>query len=168
MIRFQAIHGTIIMISDFLMSGQEELAGCSKIMSVEQEEGTIVNFIVEPTTYFVDHAMVQLGDRVIGFYDANAPVPLIYPPQFQAIVMAKETPYYNVKVDYFNSQLASADGQLKLNLTPWTQIELQNGQAFNKMPVNRYLIVVYGPSTKSIPAQTVPFKIIVMCISNNK
>ena len=109
MIRFQAIRGTIVMISDFLMSGKEELAGCSKLMSVEQENGTLVNFIVEPTTYFVDHVMVQLGDRVIAFYDANAPVPLIYPPQFQAIVMAKDTPYYDVKADYFDSQLVSAE-----------------------------------------------------------
>ena len=35
--------------------------------------------------------MVTLGDMVTGFYDANAPVPLIFPPQFRAIVMAKDT-----------------------------------------------------------------------------
>jgi hypothetical protein len=167
MIRFQAFYGTITMINDLWTNGNEELAGCFKLMSVENEDGTIVNFVVEPTTYFVEHVMVQVGDRVIGFYDANAPALLIYPPQFRAIVMAKDIPYYNVKVDYFDSQLVSGDGQLKLNIAPGTQIILQNDQVFTRIPVNRYLIVLYGASTKSIPAQTTPYKIIVMCRSNN-
>ena len=100
---------------------------------------------------------------VTGFYDANAPVPMIFPPQFRAIVMARDTQYQNVKVDYFNNQLVSSDNNLKLNIAPWTQIVLENGQAFTRNPANRNLIVVYGATTKSIPAQTTPYKIIVMC-----
>ncbi len=107
--------------------------------------------------------MVGIGDWVTGFYDADAPVPLIYPPQFRAIVMVKNVPYLNVKVDYFNSQLESRDGKLKLNIAPTAQIVLKNGQAFTGNPANRNLIVVYGPATKSIPAQTTPYKIVVMC-----
>lgn len=167
MIRFKAFHGTITMINDLWINGNEELAGCFKLMSVENDDGTLVNFVVEPTTYFVPHMMVQVGNRVIGFYDTNAPAPLIFPPQYRAIVMARDTPYYNVKVDYFDSQLISLDGQLKLNIAPNTQIILQNDQAFNGNPANRYLIVVYGASTKSIPAQTTPYMIIVMCRSEN-
>lgn len=125
--------------------------------------GTLVNFVVTPNTYFVDHVMVSRGDMVTGFYDANAPVPLIFPPQFRAIVMARDTLYQNVKVDYFNSQLLSSDNNLKLNIAPRTQIVLENGQAFSNNPANRNLIVVYGATTKSIPAQTTPYKIIVMC-----
>lgn len=163
MIRFQDFSGTITMINDFWINSNEELAGCFKIMSVENETGTVVNFVVGPDTYFVEYKMVHTGDIITGFYDANAPVPLIYPPQYRAIVMAKNTPYYNVKVDYFNSQLVSGDGQLKLNIGPATRIKLQNGQAFTGNPANRYLIVLYGASTKSIPAQTIPYQIIVMC-----
>ena len=32
-----------------------------------------------------------------------------------------------------------------------------------KITTNRNLIVIYGATTKSIPAQTTPYKIIVMC-----
>ncbi len=111
----------------------------------------------------VDHFMAVVGDRITGFYDANAPVPLIYPPQYRAIVMAKDNPYQNVKVDYFNSQLVSSDGMLKLNISPNTLILLENGQAFTGNLSNRNLIVVYGATTRSTPAQTTPYKIIVMC-----
>ena len=100
---------------------------------------------------------------VTGFYDADAPVPLIFPPQYRAIVMTIDSPYQSVKVDFFNRQLESSDGSLKLNISPSTQILLENGQLFNRNPANRNLIVVYGATTRSIPAQTTPYQIIVMC-----
>jgi hypothetical protein len=162
MAAFLSFSGIITMIDDF-STGAGEPTGCYKLMTVQNRDGNIVNFVVSPATYFVDHTMVAVGDPVIGFYDANAPVPLIYPPQYQAIVMTKVTVGQNVKVDYFNSQLISSDGMLKINITPFTQILLENGQAFTKNPANRNLIVVYGAVTMSIPAQTTPYRIIVMC-----
>ena len=162
MATFLSFLGTITRIDDFF-TGSEEPSGCYKLISVQNRDGSMVNFVVTPTTYFVDHIMVAVGESVIGFYDANSPVPLIFPPQYQAVVMAKATVGQNVKVDYFNSQLISSDGMLKINITPFTQILLENGQVFTKNPANRNLIVVYGPTTRSIPAQTTPYKIIVMC-----
>jgi hypothetical protein len=91
------------------------------------------------------------------------PALLIYPPQYQALVMVKDSPYQNVKVDYFNNQLESSDGQLKLNISPYTRIVLTNGQSFSRRPANRDLIVIYGAVTQSIPAQTTPYRIIVLC-----
>lgn len=163
MVKFQPFSGTVTMINDFSVSPNSESEGCYKVMSLVDGSGRQVNFIVEPKTYFLDHAMVAVGDRVTGYYDADAPVPMIYPPQYRALVMVKETPSQNVKVDFFNSQLVSSDGMLKLNLSPGTQILLENGQRFTKSPANRNLIVVYGPSTFSIPAQTTPYRIIVLC-----
>jgi hypothetical protein len=162
MVIFNSFSGIITMIDDF-WTGDEQRAGCYKIMRVESPDGNLVNFIVQPTTYFVGHVMVAVGDMVTGYYDANAPVPAIYPPQLRAIVMARVTPNQNVKVDYFNSQLISSDGSLKLNIAPDTRIVLENGQAFTGDPANRDLIVVYGPTTRSIPAQTAPYEIIVLC-----
>ena len=107
--------------------------------------------------------MVFVGDEVTGYYDGDAPVPLIYPPQYHALVMVKEHPYQNVKVDYFDEQLVSRDGKLKLNLSSYTSIVLRNGQVFTRNPANRNLIVIYGPTTRSIPAQTIPFQIVVWC-----
>jgi len=160
---FQPFHGMVTKINDFWIDASGENTGCYKLMSVENGYGNSVNFVVSPTTYFVDHVMLAPGDMVTGFYDGNAAVPLIFPPQFRAIVMAKDSLYQNVKVDYFNNQLVSSDNNLKLNIAPWTQIVLENGQAFSKNPTNRKLIVIYGATTKSIPAQTSPYKIIVMC-----
>lgn len=162
MATFNSFSGIITAIDDF-WAGSGGKAGCTKLVSVEDHQGNPVNFIVIPATYFVDHAMVQVGDPVTGFYDANAPTLLIFPPQYQAIVMAKATGYQNVKVAYFNSQLVSSDGTLKLNISPSTQLILENGQYFSGDPANRDLIVIYGATTRSIPAQTTPSKIIAMC-----
>lgn len=162
MTNFKAFKGTVTMIDDFSI-GQNNEAGCYKLIAVENENGTLVNFVVAPTTYFVDHVRVAVGDRITGFYDANALVPLIFPPQFRALVMAKDTPNQNVKVAFFNSNLESSDGTLRLNISPHTQILLENGQAFTGSIANRNLIVAYGVTTRSIPAQTTPDKVIVMC-----
>lgn len=161
--KFASFHGTITMITDFSVSSSGKDAGCYKLMTVQNSSGDIVNFAVGPDTYFVYHITLSAGDNVTGFYDANAPAILIFPPQYKALVMAKDSAYENVKVDYFNNELISSDNSLKLNIAPCTKIVLENSQLFTGNPENRNLIVVYGPSTKSIPAQTVPYKIIVMC-----
>ena len=164
MAAFGSFFGIVTMISDF-WTGSEAPSGCYKLMTVQNSDGNTVNFVITPTTYFVDHINISVGNPVIGFYDLNAPVPLIYPPQYRAVVMARLTQNQNVKVDFFNNQLISSDGTLKLIIGSFTQIIQENGQVFTANPANRNLIVVFGASTKSITAQTVPYKVIVMCQS---
>jgi hypothetical protein len=161
-VQFASFQGVVTSIVD-LPTQNGENQGCVKLVTVENGTGGIVNFVVSPMTYFVDQAMVAVGDLVTGYYDINTPVILIYPPQYQALIMVKNSPYQQVKVDHFNAQLVSSDGQLKLNLSPYTQILLRNGQPFTKNPANRNLIVIYSMSTMSIPAQTTPYRIIVWC-----
>ena len=162
-VNFLSFHGTVAAINDFFVTANNEGQDCYKLLSVENQNQETVNFVIAPTTYFVNHAIVSAGDQVTGYYDGNAPVPLIYPPQYRALIIVKEIPYQHVKVSYFNSQFVSADGQLKLNITPNTPILLINGQVFSKNPANRNLIVIYGPTTRSIPGQTTPYQIIVWC-----
>ncbi|KAB2333965.1 hypothetical protein [Bacillus mesophilum] len=162
MIKLIPFQGTVTMITD-LMGQNGEGAGCSKLMTVENSMGSIVNFVVTPATYFAEHEAVAAGDMVTGYYDGNAPAILIYPPQYPAIVMVKEKPYQNVKADYFNTQLISSNGELQLIISPYTQILLTNGQPFSGSIANRNLIVFYGTATNSVPAQTNPYKIIVLC-----
>lgn len=161
--KISSVYGTVTMIQDYSVGSNEELTGCYKLMSLLREDGTIINFVISPTTYFLDRVRVSIGDRVTGFYDVNVPVILIYPPQYQALIITKDNPYQNVKVDYFDNQLVSSDGQLQLNISNYTSILLPNDQPFTLNPANRNLLVVYGPTTMSIPAQTTPYKIIVMC-----
>lgn len=163
MVNFKSFRGTVTQINDFMVGQNGEGEGCYKLMTVEDGLGGIVNFVVAPTTYFVDHEMVTIGNQITGYYDGDVPVPMIYPPQYRALIIVKDNINQNVKVDFFNNQLVSSDGQLKLNLTPYTPIFLRNDQPFTKSPRNRNLIVIYGPTTRSIPAQTTPIEIIVWC-----
>jgi hypothetical protein len=163
MVNFKSFRGVVTQIDDFPIGQNGEKEGCYKLMTVEDSTQGIVNFVVSPSTYFVNQEIVTVGDQVTGYYDGDAPVPLIYPPQYRALVVVKENNYQNVKVDFFNNQLVSSDGQLQLNLSAYTLILLKNGQPFSKNLANRNLIVIYGPTTRSIPAQTTPYKIIVWC-----
>ncbi|MDP4178885.1 MAG: hypothetical protein Q8900_11160 [Bacillota bacterium] len=161
-IKFAYFSGTVTRIENYYIS-KDTSEGCYKLMTLESTDKGDVNFVISPQTYFVDHKAIAVGDVVTGFYNANEPVPLIYPPQYNAIVIAKDTQNQNVTVDYFNNQLISSDGNLKLNIDSSTKIILTNDQPFSIYPKNRNLIVVYGPTTKSIPAQTTPYKIVVLC-----
>lgn len=160
---FLSFSGFVTMISDFQTGPSDQDGGCYRLLSIDNGYGEMVNFVVGPDTYFVNHEIVSIGDQVTGFYDANAPAPLIFPPQYRAVVIAKEKRSQNVKVDYFNRKFKSSDGSLRLNISLETEILLENGQLFNRNPANRNLIVVYGATTRSIPAQTTPSQIIVMC-----
>ncbi len=164
MATFGSFFGIVTNISDF-RTGNEAQLGCYKLMTVQNNDGNTVNFVITPTTYFVDHVIISVGNSVAGFYDLNAPVPLIYPPQYRAVVMAILTQNQNVKVDFFDNQLISSDSTLKLIISPFNQIIQENGQVFTANSTNKNLIVVFGASTMSIPAQTVPYKIIVICQS---
>ncbi|WP_303968952.1 hypothetical protein [Sporosarcina ureae] len=158
----ESFSGVVMVINDFY-TGQNNDSGCYMLMTVDNGRGNVVNFVVEPTTYFVHQVKILVGDRVTGFYDADAATPMIYPPQFRAIVMSKDSKRENVKVDSFNRRLQSSDGTLQLNLSPQTEILSTNGQYFTGNIADRNLIVLYSSATRSIPAQTTPHKIIVIC-----
>jgi hypothetical protein len=161
MIKFYSFSGFVSAIQEFAFNS--ESTGCNKLLTVIDRSGNIVNFVISPDTYFTDQQIVRTGDYVTGYYDGNAPAILIYPQQYSALIAVKYDPNQNVKVAYFDNYLISDDGQLKLNIAPTTIIMLRNGQPFTGNPANRNLIVFYGPTTRSIPAQTTPDKIIVWC-----
>jgi hypothetical protein len=162
MAEFRSFSGIIASIGDF-WTGAEGPNHCYKLISLQGGDGSVVNFVVSPDTYFVDNATMTPGVAATGFYDINVPVPMIYPPQYRAVVMARASQNQNVKVAFFDSQLVSSDGMLKLNIGPYTPITAENNQFFTGSPANRNLVVVYGPATMSIPAQTTPYRIIVLC-----
>jgi len=163
MVNFKSFRGIVTQINDFPVGQNRDAEGCYKLLTVEDSAGGVVNFVVSPSTYFVNQEIVRPGDWITGYYDGDAPVPMIYPPQYRALIIVKESNYQNVKVDFFDNHLMSNDGQLQLNLSPSTVILLKNGQPFSRNPANRNLIVIYGATTRSIPAQTTPNEIIVWC-----
>src|SRR5690625_541703 len=95
-INFQSFHGYVSQIQEYMINQNSENAGCYQLISVTNGSESFVHFIISPTTYFVDQAIIAVGDLITGYYDGDAPVPLIYPPQYQALVIVKENPYQHV------------------------------------------------------------------------
>lgn len=157
MVQLGSVRGTVRNIQDFHESG------CVKLVAVETEQGSIVNMIIEQNTYVVDQTMLSIGDQIITFYDLNAPVITIYPPQYRAEIVVKVRDRMDVYVGYFTRNLISIDNEIQLNISRSTRITTRNGQLFTNRLDNRMLIVIYGAATKSIPAQVTPSRIIVQC-----
>lgn len=135
----------------------------SKFVTLVDEEGEIIaNVVVSEDTFILDGVEIDLGSTVTAYYDATKPMILIYPPQFNAEVLVVEEEGRNVKVDVFDENLVSSDNMLKLNMSEDTEVVLQDGTAFDEDLAGRKLVVIYGASTKSIPAQTTPEKVIVL------
>lgn len=155
--RYLGFQGTVTNISNLNDDG------CTKLFEVRDQNGRITNFVITPSTYFINQANITKGMSITVFYDADAPAVLIYPPRLQATVVASNNLNKNVKVDYFDSNLLSQDKALQLNISENTEILLENGQTFTGNVGNHYLVVIYTNSTRSIPAQTTPEKIIVLC-----
>lgn len=137
--------------------------GCSQIVTLEDEEGQQVRFMLTAETYVVDFVTFYEGEQVIMFYDPALPMPLVYPPLYQAVIAARNVPGVYISAGYFDRALYNADRTLKLNMAPSTQVVTSNNQRFWGSVARHNLIVLYGSATRSIPAQTIPDKVIVMC-----
>lgn len=135
---------------------------CTRTVLVEDKEGRQVNFVVSNDTYRLDDAKIKKGTTITGFYDANVPVIMIYPPQYNAAVIVGDAGKHQLKVAVFDDSLVSGDNSLKLNISADTKIMLKDGTVYNGELANRRLLVLYGRATKSIPAQTTPDRIIVL------
>ncbi len=130
-------------------------------------------FVLSENTFYADDIKLEKGLEITGYYESGRPMILIYPPQYTIDIV---TPVYEkgfIKVDKFDSNLLSKDKQLKLNISDNTEIVWENNTQiywFVKPTIkdletvlsNRNLIVYYDYTTKSIPAQTTPSKIIVL------
>jgi len=153
---FGSFTGKVISISE-----SEHVKGM-KYYTVENEEKAPAIIVVTSNTYILDNEEINVGSTITGYYHANAPMIMIYPPQYSTEVVVVEREDRNVKVDLFDKDYVSSDNLLKLNISDDTVIVSENGEAFTGELADRKLVVVYGPSTRSIPAQTTPEKIVVL------
>lgn len=155
---FHSVTGVVKSIADFRGSDG------TKLVTIETEQGEPANLVVSADTYILNSTPITKGSSVTVFYDAHAPRIMIYPPQYPAetIIVNSEKQMPNIKVDVFSRNLVSSDHSLKLNISEQTQIISRNGKAFSGDLADKKLLVVYEQSTKSIPAQTTPIKIVVL------
>lgn len=135
---------------------------CETEVSIINPSG-VTNIRVTGDTYVAGSIRMLPGMTVTAFYDGDAPVPLIFPPRYTAVIISRKSPQETIHAGYFDEKLVAADQKLALNISESTQIMTANGQRFLCSPGNHVLIVYYTATTRSIPPQTTPRKIIVMC-----
>ena len=113
---------------------------------------------------------VKAGDLLTVYTGAYTPAPLIMPPQYQAEIIIIEDPEAESPVftwaDTFvageEGMLVGLGNTLALNMSEDVEIVDRDGQAWEDELENMDLLVFYDVSTKSIPAQTTPLKVVVL------
>jgi len=159
---FGSFIGKVKEITPFYNTDGSVIKGKNFVLT-ENEEGSVTNFIVNSDTYIASDDDISVGDTIEGFYDATIPVIMIYPPQYVAEVVAVKLPEsQNIKVERFDTNLLSYDNELKLNISDDTEIILEDGTAFDGSLKDRQLAVFYTFTSKSLPPQTTPSKIVVL------
>ena len=144
--------------------------GSARISVETETRGEIVFNETSDCMVIADNAVKALADLKAGMtvsvvMEDNAPMTLSLPPQTSAavaIVVEGETPS-NVAVDKFDEELTGKT--VKLIMDEKVQILDIRGtkQALTAEDIkNNKAIVIYGASTKSIPAQTTPYMVIVL------
>ncbi|MGE7091565.1 stalk domain-containing protein [Lysinibacillus sp. NPDC048646] len=107
---------------------------------------------------------LKKGDKVVAYTFANKPQKAIYPPQLNPDVVIVETETAGlVEVDYFFEDLTNTYDILKLNIGENTELlNIKGEKVTEKELAEKHLVVFYTVSTKSIPAQTTPSKVIIL------
>lgn len=162
MTRYLPLKGIITSISDSRTS-VSDAAACTLVFSIQGEDGSIFSFVISPSTYVLNQEPFRPGDTIIAFYDSLAPMPLIYPPSYQAVAAVKPWGDQSAMLDVFDQYQRNSDNSLVLNLSPATNIRTQNGQIFTGRLANRLLLVLYTATTRSLPPQTTPDQVVVFC-----
>jgi len=159
------ISGTIVSIEE--IEGEEGLLR----VNIEDIDGNPAALIVNDNTVFPFEDELSVGDSVTAFYTANAPMILIWPPQYNCAVLVAGMPDdLNIKVDRFFTQeempegfMLDKGGTFAFRVDENTEIILANGDDFSDGDIEgRRLVVIYGVSTRSIPEQATAIKVIVL------
>ena len=163
--QFIAFTGVITDIIDYVSPNGGE-SNNVKLVHTKADDENVVVFVVNEETYMVTESELKVGEKITGFYDALGIAPMIYPPQHAAAVIAVElSDTHSVMVDRFDEELTSYGETLKLNIGDKTEIIYQDGTKFEgdiSELADRKLVVVYDITTRSIPAQTAPIKVVVL------
>lgn len=145
----------------------------------ENPEKTI-NYTITDNTIVLGYAKgevksvkdIKKGDKITVYSNAYAPAPLIMPPQYQAdVIFVKD----NLELDSLrmadvdtyvkgeNEMLVNVSNTLALNIADDTEIVDREGKKADTKDLDKKdLAVIYSTSTKSIPAQTTPIKVVVL------
>ncbi len=119
------------------------------------------------TTKAHKQADLKKGATIEAYYDKNKPMILIYPTTVtpEIVIVKDEKGLGEVKVSQFDKDFLSLDGELKLNISEETPLLNQQGKAIELKDLQgKELMVFYSITTRSLPPQTPPTKIIALDI----
>ncbi|MDR7869734.1 MAG: stalk domain-containing protein [Tissierellaceae bacterium] len=117
----------------------------------------------EETMGLISVEDLEEGMEVSIYYDKETIMLMSYPPQLgpDVIVVKSDDVDLNIKIDKFDEELTSDDNNLKLNIDEDVKLIDLKGEKIEKEDLaNKDLVVFYTISTRSIPAQATPKKII--------
>lgn len=155
-------------------AGEGRIATTLNKEDAENPENTINYTIQEDTLVFNSKGEkkevkdIEKGADITVFTGSYTPAPLIMPPQYQANVIiindAEQVSFVDVDTYLAGTEyLVNAANTLAINIDKETKIVDKDEKSFTGETLeNNDLIVFYGASTRSIPAQTVPSKVVVL------
>ena len=142
------------------------------LVSDSDEEYSGIQFGVSSDTLLLDQrgekvaiTSLQIGDTVKVYYRKDQLMALSMPPMTFApiFIVEKEGSIGFTELAFFNENLINLNNTLQLNIAEETQISDQQGNPKTKEDlVNQELLVFYDITTRSIPAQTTPQKVILL------
>lgn len=143
------------------------------MFEVSNEAEGAVNLTVSEGTVLVDNQGntvaaedIKAGDSVTMFYNANNPTLMVMPPRYTPDVLVINTEKEGfAEVSSFSDELVNSQNTLALNIDDTTVIRYANGAKIIAKAddvKNSDAVVFYTSTTRSIPAQTTPSKVIIL------
>lgn len=107
---------------------------------------------------------IEVGMDVSVIYHKITPMTLSIPPQLSPnVILLHDGANHGTYVEYFNDELLSGDGSLRLRISDETVIEDYEGKSLTKDDIYERDLIIFNTIVQpSHPAQTTPEKIIVM------
>jgi hypothetical protein len=152
-----------------IAEGLGEAAGVTAVTLDDGKDGVVLQISDLRFVYdqelktFASLEDVKVGMTITAILPENAPMASSMPPQTGAafgLILNSDADAY--KIDFFDDDLVSADGDLKLNIGEGTLIRGADGKEAEAVKPNDELLVFYTVVATSRPAQTTPSLIITL------
>lgn len=156
--------------------GEEFIQTTTDVNDADNYENTI-NYVANQNTLVYDAQGNKLslsdlkeGDLITAYTGAYTPAPMIMPPQYQAEIIIiedpeAESPVYSCADTFIADEegmLVGAGNTLALNMSDEVPVVDREDAETEAALENMDLLIFYDMSTKSVPAQTTPLKVVVL------
>jgi|GEM_PF-5934113 len=132
--------------------------GLNRRITVQSNSKEKRTFEINSSTYIDTNVKISKNANVICFYDKSK----VSSSKYTAIAIVNVSKDTAVFLGKFNNNLVDETNVLKLINTNKSNIISKTGKKYTGSLKNKVLLVFYTISTRSIPAQTTPFKIVVI------